>query len=90
MRTLSSSSHIPPVPAEEAAIFSADVESIQQWWASPRFKGIKRPYSAADVAKKRGRLPQSYPSSDMARKLFNLLNERAAEGKPVHTSERCF
>jgi hypothetical protein len=23
----------------------------------------------------------------MARKLFNLLNERAASGEPVHTSE---
>ena len=28
---------------------------------------------------------QTYPSSIMARKLFNLLNERAAAGDPVHT-----
>ena len=28
---------------------------------------------------------QAYPSSVMARKLFNLLNERAATGQPVHT-----
>ena len=35
---------------------------------------------------KRGTLQQSYPSSLMARKLFNLLEERAAKGEPVHTS----
>ncbi|KAJ6151565.1 hypothetical protein N7470_007162 [Penicillium chermesinum] len=50
-----------------------------------RYEGIKRPYSAADVVSKRGSLQQTYPSSLMARKLFNLLNERAAAGEPVHT-----
>ena len=58
----------------------------EDWWASPRYKGIKRPYSAEDVVSKRGALQQSYPSSLMARKLFNLLEERAAKGEPVHTS----
>ncbi|KAJ5632734.1 isocitrate lyase [Penicillium lividum] len=51
----------------------------------PRYEGIKRPYSAEDIVSKRGSLQQSYPSSLMARKLFNLLNERAAAGEPVHT-----
>ena len=59
---------------------------MKDWWASPRYKGIKRPYSAEDVVSKRGALQQSYPSSLMARKLFNLLEERAAKGEPVHTS----
>lgn len=59
---------------------------MKDWWASPRFKGIKRPYSAEDVVSKRGALQQSYPSSLMARKLFNLFEERAAKGEPVHTS----
>lgn len=59
---------------------------MRDWWASPRYKGIKRPYSAEDVVSKRGALQQSYPSSLMARKLFNLLEERAAKGEPVHTS----
>jgi isocitrate lyase len=59
---------------------------VKDWWASPRYKGIKRPYSAEDVVSKRGALQQTYPSSLMARKLFNLLEERAAKGEPVHTS----
>lgn len=71
--------------AAEEAIFAQQVEHVQAWWASARYKGIRRPYSAHDVVSKRGTLQQVYPSSLMARKLFNLLEERAAEGKPVHT-----
>lgn len=70
----------------EDALFEEQVQAVKEWWASPRYKGIKRPYSAEDVVSKRGTLPQSYPSSLMARKLFNLLEERAAKGEPVHTS----
>ena len=70
----------------EDALFEEQVRQVEEWWASPRYKGIKRPYSAEDVVSKRGALPQSYPSSLMARKLFNLLEERAAKGEPVHTS----
>lgn len=72
--------------AAEDALYEQQIKDVEAWWASPRFEGIKRPYSAADVVSKRGSLQQTYPSSLMARKLFNLLNERAAEGKPVHTS----
>lgn len=72
--------------AAEDALYEQQVKDVETWWKSPRFEGIKRPYSAADVVSKRGTLQQTYPSSLMARKLFNLLNERAAEGKPVHTS----
>lgn len=70
----------------EDALFEEQVKQVEEWWASPRYKGIKRPYSAADVVSKRGSLPQTYPSSLMARKLFNLFEERAAKGEPVHTS----
>lgn len=73
--------------AAEDALFEQQVRDVEAWWSSPRYKGIKRPYSAEDVVSKRGSLQQSYPSSLMARKLFNLLNERAAAGEPVHTSE---
>ena len=74
--------------AAEDAIFTQEVKDVGQWWASPRYDGIRRPYSAEDVVSKRGTLQQTYPSSLMARKLFNLLKERAALGEPVHTSKR--
>ncbi|EXJ65572.1 isocitrate lyase [Cladophialophora yegresii CBS 114405] len=69
----------------EDILFQQQVEDVKKWWASPRYKGIKRPYTPEDVVTKRGALQQQYPSSLMARKLFNLLAERAAQGKPVHT-----
>ncbi|KAM0722455.1 hypothetical protein Q7P37_001896 [Cladosporium fusiforme] len=69
----------------EDDIFNAQVQQVKDWWASPRYEGIKRPYSAETIVSKRGTLQQVYPSSLMARKLFNLLEERAKEGKPVHT-----
>ncbi|KAF2130836.1 ICL-domain-containing protein [Dothidotthia symphoricarpi CBS 119687] len=69
----------------EDALFDAQVQAVRDWWASPRYKDIRRPYSAEDVVSKRGALQQTYPSSLMARKLFNLFEERAAKGEPVHT-----
>ncbi|RMY72012.1 hypothetical protein D0862_14525 [Hortaea werneckii] len=71
--------------ASEDEVFAQQVKQVEDWWASPRYKGITRPYSAEDVVSKRGTLQQVYPSSLMARKLFNLLEQRMAEGKPVHT-----
>lgn len=71
--------------AAEDALFIQEVEDVKQWWASARYEGIKRPYSAEDVVGKRGTLQQTYPSSVMARKLFSLFKERAAVGQPVHT-----
>jgi isocitrate lyase len=73
--------------ASEDALYEQQIRDVESWWKSPRYEGIKRPYTAADVVSKRGSLQQTYPSSLMARKLFNLLNERAAAGQPVHTSE---
>ncbi|KAF2873291.1 isocitrate lyase [Massariosphaeria phaeospora] len=71
-------------PAEDA-LFDAQVQAVNDWWASPRYRGITRPYSAEDVVSKRGALQQTYPSSLMARKLFDLIEEKAAKGEPVHT-----
>ncbi|ROT41050.1 mitochondrial 2-methylisocitrate lyase [Sodiomyces alkalinus F11] len=69
----------------EDALYDAQIKEVEAWWQSPRFEGIKRPYSAADVVSKRGTQQQTYTSSLMARKLFNLIREREAEGKPIHT-----
>ncbi|KAM0473633.1 hypothetical protein ACHAPX_008038 [Trichoderma viride] len=71
--------------AAEDALYEAQVKEIEEWWASPRFAGIRRPYSAADVASKRGSQFFKYPSSVMATKLFNLIREREAKGEPIHT-----
>ncbi|KAI1411337.1 isocitrate lyase [Hypoxylon sp. FL1857] len=71
--------------AAEDALYDQQIKDVEKWWASPRYEGIKRPYTAADVVSKRGSQMQSYPSSLMARKLFNLIKEREAKGEPIHT-----
>jgi isocitrate lyase len=76
--------------AAEDALYEQQIEDVTAWWASPRYEGIKRPYSAADVVSKRGSQMQSYPSSVMARKLFNLIKERESKGEPIHTSKLKF
>lgn len=70
----------------EELLFDQQVQDVKQWWASPRYEGIKRSYSPEDVVSKRGSLQQVYPSSLMARKLFDLLKAKSAVGEPVHTS----
>ncbi|KAB8337013.1 hypothetical protein FH972_021317 [Carpinus fangiana] len=69
----------------EDSLFNQEVKDVEAWWASPRYEGIKRPYNAQDIVSKRGALQQTYPSSLMARKLFNLFKARAEKGEPVHT-----
>lgn len=70
----------------EDALYEQQLKDVEAWWATPRYEGIRRPYSAADVVSKRGSQMQTYPSSVMARKLFNLIKEREAAGEPIHTS----
>jgi isocitrate lyase len=72
--------------AAEDALYEQQLKDVEAWWASPRYEGIKRPYSAVDVVSKRGSQQQSYPSSVMARKLFNLIKEKEPKGEPIHTS----
>jgi isocitrate lyase len=73
--------------AAEDALYEQQLKDVEAWWASPRYEGIKRPYSPADVVSKRGSQMQSYPSSVMARKLFNMIKEREAKGEPIYTSK---
>ncbi|KAH8180240.1 isocitrate lyase family protein [Sarocladium implicatum] len=69
----------------EDALYEQQLKEVEAWWASPRYDGIKRPYSAADVVSKRGSQTVQYPSSVMATKLFNLIRERESKGEPIHT-----
>ncbi|KAL1840868.1 hypothetical protein VTJ49DRAFT_7660 [Mycothermus thermophilus] len=71
--------------AAEDALHEQQVREVEAWWASDRFAGIKRDWTAEDVVSKRGSLQQTYPSSVTARKLWNLVREREAAGQPIHT-----
>ncbi|KAJ5402224.1 uncharacterized protein N7487_008120 [Penicillium crustosum] len=53
----------------EDALYDQQLRDVESWWNSPRYEGIKRPYTAADVVSKRG----------------SFATNRAAAGQPVHT-----
>ena len=76
----------PPSVDQEAADFKARCDALSQFFSLPRFKDIKRPYSAADVVSKQGSMPVlPLPSTLTADKLYARLSKAAEEGKPVHT-----
>ncbi|KAF8167421.1 isocitrate lyase [Crassisporium funariophilum] len=88
-RTMSTSPALPLQPLsvdEEIAEFKSRTEDMAQFFAQPRFKDIKRPYSPESVVSKQGSLPVTpLPSSLLADKLFALFTKNANEKKPVHT-----
>lgn len=75
-----------PKPQDQLSIHKSRVQDVKEWFASPRFKGIKRPYDAEFLVKHQGSLPIEYPSNNQSKKLFNLLETRFKEKKPVHTT----
>ncbi|KAG8890926.1 hypothetical protein FRB98_002946 [Tulasnella sp. 332] len=75
-----------PTAQEENAAFKGRTTQVKEFFESPRFKDIKRPYSAGVVATKQGNLPAlPLPSSLLSDKLHALLTKAAEEKKPVHT-----
>jgi isocitrate lyase len=76
----------PPTAQSEHNAFKKRVASLTEFFSQPRFKGIKRPYTATDIATKQGSLPVVPPTSSMlADKLFALLTKAEEEKKPAHT-----
>ncbi|KAJ2581865.1 isocitrate lyase 1, partial [Coemansia sp. RSA 1836] len=50
--------------------FREQVAQVKQWWSSPRFRGIARPYTAESIVSKRGTIQPTYPSDVQAKKVF--------------------
>ncbi|ORX53068.1 isocitrate lyase [Hesseltinella vesiculosa] len=70
---------------QELIAFQNEVEQVKQWWNSPRFRNVKRVYTAEQVVSKRGNLPVSYASNTQAKKLWTLLEKNKATGETSHT-----
>jgi len=60
-------------------------EEIKNWWAQPRWQGIARKYTAADVASLRSSIPMTYPSHYFSKKLYKQLDEAHKTGAFHHT-----
>ncbi|CEP15244.1 hypothetical protein [Parasitella parasitica] len=70
---------------KEVLEFQQEVEKVKQWWASPRFKLVKRPYTAESIVSKRGYFPTEYRSSVQAKKLWKILQQNKENGETSHT-----
>eukprot|EP00004_Rigifila_ramosa_P026233 TRINITY_DN807_c0_g1_i1.p1 TRINITY_DN807_c0_g1~~TRINITY_DN807_c0_g1_i1.p1 ORF type:complete len:549 (+),score=125.77 TRINITY_DN807_c0_g1_i1:23-1648(+) len=69
----------------EDAQFFAEVQALEAWWASPRWRYTKRVYSAQDVASLRPSVPLTYNSDQQAKKLWALLEKLFAAKQASHT-----
>ncbi|KAI8332583.1 isocitrate lyase [Chlamydoabsidia padenii] len=70
---------------QEERQFLQEVEQVKQWWASPRFDIVQRPYTAEQIVSKRGEFPTQYRSNEQAKKLWSILQRNKATGGTSHT-----
>ncbi|KAH7055747.1 isocitrate lyase [Macrophomina phaseolina] len=66
---------MPSIDAEEQA-FQAEVKAIQQWWTDSRWRYTKRPFTAEQIATKRGNLKIQYPGNEQSKKLWRTVEGR--------------
>ncbi|KAM6498624.1 isocitrate lyase [Amanita muscaria] len=91
LRSMSSASHFAlpvsqPSLGEENTVYEQRQVEMAEFFTLPRFRGIKRPYTPADVVSKQGSMPVlPLPSTLLADKLFATLSKAGEAGQPVHT-----
>ena len=67
----------------EDAVYNADVAAIKKWWSDSRWRHTKRPFSAEQIASKRGNLKIQYPSNDQSKKLWKIIEGRFQVSPPT-------
>merc|ERR1711871_1235212 len=61
--------------------FDQSLRETKEFMEQPRFKNLKRVYTAEDVASLKGTVPMSYASDFTSKKLWALLEECQANKK---------
>lgn len=61
---------------QEDQLYQEDVEAVKKWWSDPRWRYTKRPFTADQIVAKRGSLKINYPSNEMSKKLWNIIEGR--------------
>ncbi|KXL47534.1 hypothetical protein M433DRAFT_57789 [Acidomyces richmondensis BFW] len=65
--------------------YEEEVKQIKQWWTDSRWRYTRRPYSAEQIANKRGNITIQYPSNVLAKKLWKTVEERFANREASFT-----
>lgn len=67
----------------EDQYYQEEVKQIKEWWTDSRWRYTRRPFTAEQIAQKRGNLPIQYPSNAMSKKLWKNLEQRFAVSPPI-------
>jgi hypothetical protein len=62
--------------------FQDEVAAIKQWWSEPRWRFTKRPFTAEQIANKRGNLTIQHPGNVLSKKLWDIVEKRYAVSLP--------
>ena len=66
--------------------FDQEIATTQQWFESPRFKGIVRLYTARQVVEQRGSITTEYPvAREAAAAFYDRLRQLFAQRKSITT-----
>lgn len=65
--------------------YDEEVKQLNQWWTDSRWRYTRRPYSAEQIANKRGNITIQYPSNVLAKKLWKTVEERFANREASFT-----
>lgn len=63
---------------QEEQQYLQEVEAVKQWWTDSRWRFTRRPFTAEQIVQKRGTLKIQYPSNNLSKKLWQLMEERFA------------
>lgn len=88
VQTLQSLNPIPNMASTldvEEQKFQEQVQQIKQWWADSRWRYTKRPFTAEQIASKRGSIMPQYANNEVSKKLWNVLEDRFKQGDASFT-----
>lgn len=58
--------------------YQDEVNELKQWWTDSRWRYTRRPFTAEQIASKRGTIRIEYPSNVLAKKLWQTVEQRFA------------
>ena len=65
---------------DEERRYVEEVDGLKRWWSDPRWRYTRRPFTAEQIAAKRGNLKIQYPSNDQSKKLWEIVERRFEVG----------
>ena len=58
--------------------YQQEVQAIKQWWTDSRWRYTKRPFTAEQIAQKRGNINVQHPGNVLSKKLWKTVEQRFA------------